>query len=286
MAEKEPGNGNTSLMKVGSKGIEISTMQDLWSFGGAVIEAGLAPKGANRSQVVLSIQHGLEIGLSPMQALQNIAVINGRSTIWGDAALALCKRHPDWEWIKETVEGEGDHARAVCTVKRKGEPECIRTFHVEDAKLAKLWGKQGPWCQYPKRMLQMRARGFALRDTFPDALRGLEFAEVAEDYQPIETECRELPNALEMAESSDDLDAALVEEATTGSTDDKRVASDTFAQFELAYRHAVRLEDIDQVDAGLTDAVKSQMTEDQIAGLELLSQEKREALAASSGSML
>jgi hypothetical protein len=55
-------------------------------------------------------------------------------------------------------------------------------FTVADAKKAGLWGKTGPWTQYPKRMLQMRARGFALRDAFPDVLKGLVTAEEAQDY--------------------------------------------------------------------------------------------------------
>jgi hypothetical protein len=42
-----------------------------------------------------------------------------------------------------------------------------------DAKRAGLWTKAGPWQTYPRRMLQMRARSFALRDAFPDVLKGL-----------------------------------------------------------------------------------------------------------------
>ena len=49
-------------------------------------------------------------------------------------------------------------------------------------KKAGLWGKAGPWSQYPKRMLQMRARSFALRDKFADALSGLLMAEEVQDY--------------------------------------------------------------------------------------------------------
>ena len=59
-----------------------------------------------------------------------------------------------------------------------------------DAKRAGLAGKSGPWTQYPRRMLQMRARGFALRDAFPDLLRGLVTAEEAMDY-PTPTPPRE-----------------------------------------------------------------------------------------------
>ena len=126
---------------------------------------------------LVAIQWGMELGLQPMQAMQSIAVINGRPSLWGDAMLALVKAHPAFEWIKEECDG----AVATCTIKRRGEPEVVQSFSLEEAKRAGLTGKQGPWTQYPKRMLQMRARGFALRDAFPDALRGVVSAEEARD---------------------------------------------------------------------------------------------------------
>jgi hypothetical protein len=54
-----------------------------------------------------------------------------------------------------------------------------------------LWDKRGrngapgPWQQYPDRMLQARARSFALRDVFPDVLLGLSMsAEELGDIPP------------------------------------------------------------------------------------------------------
>lgn len=126
---------------------------------------------------LVAIQWGMELGLQPMQAMQSIAVINGRPSLWGDAMLALVKAHPAFEWIKEECDGNV----ATCTIKRRGEPEVVQSFSLEEAKRAGLTGKSGPWAQYPKRMLQMRARGFALRDAFPDALRGVVSAEEARD---------------------------------------------------------------------------------------------------------
>ena len=126
---------------------------------------------------LVAIQWGMELGLQPMQAMQSIAVINGRPSLWGDAMLALVKAHPAFEWIKEECDGNV----ATCTIKRRGELEVVQSFSLEEAKRAGLTGKQGPWTQYPKRMLQMRARGFALRDAFPDALRGVVSAEEARD---------------------------------------------------------------------------------------------------------
>jgi hypothetical protein len=103
--------------------------------------------------------------------------------------LAVCKGSPVCEWVRETIEGEGEHMVAVCQAKRRGDAQPVESrFGVAEAKKAGLWGKQGPWTQYPRRMLQMRARGFALRDAFPDVLRGLVTAEEAADYTHVETE--------------------------------------------------------------------------------------------------
>ncbi len=131
---------------------------------------------------LVAMQWGADIGLPGLQALQNIAVINGRPSIWGDAAKALALNSQFCDDIEERIEGEGDSMVAVCIAKRKGKVPTEQRFSVSDAKKAGLWGKQGPWTNYPKRMLQMRARGFALRDAFPDALRGLVLAEEAQDY--------------------------------------------------------------------------------------------------------
>jgi hypothetical protein len=90
---------------------------------------------------------------------------------------------PVCEYVREYTEGEGDALVAVCEAKRRGYPApTVVRFSVADAKKAGLWGKSGPWQQYPGRMMTLRARGFALRNAFADALRGLITAEEAQDY--------------------------------------------------------------------------------------------------------
>ena len=131
--------------------------------------------------ILLAIQMGSEIGLAPMQSLQNISVINGRPTLWGDAMLGLCRQSPVCKDVVERFEGEGKTLTAICIAKRAGAEPIERRFSMDDADRAGLASKPGTWQQYPKRMLQMRARGFALRDAFPDVLRGLISAEEAED---------------------------------------------------------------------------------------------------------
>ena len=169
-----------------NRGLSLATMADAMAFAKMVSGTEFAPKDfrGKPEACLLAIQHGSEIGLSPMQSLQSIAVVNGRPTIYGDAALAVCLASLVCEWVTERVDGEGDRMVATCSAQRRGYPAPITsTFSVADAKAAGLWGKQGPWSQYPKRMLAMRARGFALRNAFADVLRGLVTAEEAQDYQ-------------------------------------------------------------------------------------------------------
>lgn len=136
--------------------------------------------------VLVAIQMGAELGLAPMQAIQNIAVINGRPSLWGDAILAVVRAHRHFGSIQEMDIADITEAeKATCILTRKGEQPHTSTFSVEDAKRAGLWGKSGPWKQYPSRMMQLRARAFACRNVFPDALRGIQSAEEVTDIQAV-----------------------------------------------------------------------------------------------------
>lgn len=170
---------------IGPRGFEFAHAGQLMAFCRTVAGTQLAPKGMSAGDLMVSIQMGLELGLSPTQAIQSIAVINGRPALWGDGLLALCQSSESFDWSRweEFVEGEGDNRVAVCRCARVGGRLCERRFSVADAKQARLWGKQGPWSSNPSRMLQLRARAFALRDTFADLLRGLQQAETL-DYEP------------------------------------------------------------------------------------------------------
>lgn len=150
-----------------------------------IASAGMAPKsyGGDPSKIMVGIMHGMEVGLTPMAALQSIAVINGMPSIWGDGALAVAMASGLMIDKKEWFEGDGDKMVAHCMVHRKGREPVVRSFGVEDARSANLLSKEGPWKTYRQRMLQMRARSWALRDEFADVLRGMVIVEEVQDYE-------------------------------------------------------------------------------------------------------
>ena len=161
--------------------LEPSNLEEALKFAELISKSSMVPVSfqGKPGDIVVAMQLGREINLGPIQSLQNITVINGRPCLWGDALLALAQRHPCFEYIQETFDDSTNTAQ--CKIKRKGYPEYITKFSFDDAKTAFLLNKKGPWQTYPKRMCQLRARGFALRDQFADALNGLISAEEAQD---------------------------------------------------------------------------------------------------------
>lgn len=197
------------------------TIEEVARIAKAVIVAGLAPnsyQGRNNeetiSKIMIGVLKGAEVGLAPLTALSNICIINGRPTIWGDGAMALVQASGEVERVETAYEGqEGmqgkepapndfpDTFTAVYRIWRKGQAQPYEgRFSVKDARRAHLWGnpKRAPWIEYPRRMLMMRARAFAIRDGFADALSGLSIREEVEDLPP------EAPAKTDTAFLSDD----------------------------------------------------------------------------------
>lgn len=159
------------------------SMDGIARLAAGAMAAGVIPSAKTPQQAFILLAAGFEAGLGFTATCKNVMLVNNKPAIWGDAALALVVRSPLCKGVNEWIDGAGDGEFAICEVIRDGWKNPIeRTFSVADAKKAGLWGKSGPWSQYPKRMLAMRARGFALRDAFPDLLMGLGVVEEHDDY--------------------------------------------------------------------------------------------------------
>ena len=174
--EQIPAEQSTAMIVPERRGgmVDLSpqNFEQALTFANYLADSEMVPKDfrGKPGNCLIAMQWGAEVGLKPLQALQNIAVINGRPSLWGDSVIALVRASPLCEYVVE----EDDGQVATCRTKRRGAPgEQVERFGMEDAKAAGLLGKQGPWTQYPKRMRKMRARAFLLRDVYADVLRGL-----------------------------------------------------------------------------------------------------------------
>ena len=152
---------------------------------GQDLEARKNPENIKRAKemsvnnIFMACSYGGVLGLNPFQSLQGIAMVNGKPSVYGDTLVGLVRPLCDdfQEWF------DGQTGTAYCVILRRGSQHPIQQkFSYQDAQRAGLTSKKGPWTQYPERMLQMRARGFAIRDAFPDVLSGVITREEAEDY--------------------------------------------------------------------------------------------------------
>lgn len=190
--EKQLSAPKPTAIVAGNRGLVLSSLDEMWRAAGAFHKSSMfSQTHDSQEKIFVAMQCGAEVGLAPIQSLTSIAVINGRPAMWGDAIPGLIWASGLMESLVETIEGEGDAMVARCVAKRRGVADAIeRAYSVDDAKTAKLWGKMGkygptPWVTNPKRMLQMRARAFCLRDGFADVLKGLQVSEEVMDYTDI-----------------------------------------------------------------------------------------------------
>lgn len=160
---------------------------------------GMVPERfVGKPEMVFSaMQLAYELGLKPLTALRQIAVIKGTPSLFGDLPLSLCYASGRLRSIKEvwldknlkeiSLENGNLNSEvfaAHCKVFREGDPEpAIGYFTMAEAQAAGLLNSP-TWKSYPKRMLRYRARSQALKDKFPDALNGISIAE----YDHNETE--------------------------------------------------------------------------------------------------
>ena len=159
-----------------------SSLGEAMKLAELIANSDLAPRDykGKPGNVLIAVQMGAEVGLSPMVAIQTIAVINGRPSLFGDSGKAILLSHgciieeDGAAKVRETGVGR-------CKITRPGHPPVERTFSKDDAKQAGLLGKDGPWKQYTERMLAWRAFWFAARDAAADLLKGLQGAEEVRD---------------------------------------------------------------------------------------------------------
>ena len=153
-----------------------------------LVRSGLVPKGlevgTNNNEemligrVAICIAAGMRLGQDAIWSLSNVMIVNNRPCVFGDAIPGLLFASGKVASVADAVVGTGDERGHVHTLARVGVPGTfVGRFSVADAKRAGLWGKAGPWTNYPDRMLKVRARAFAARDGFADVLQGLGIAE-------------------------------------------------------------------------------------------------------------
>ena len=136
----------------------------------AVGNTEFIPRGlrGNTAAITAAILTGIELHVGPMTALSQIAVIEGKPTLYAALMRALVLDRGHALWFEELTS-----TKVVCAGHRRGEQEVTRvTWTIQRARDANLAGK-ATWKQHPETMLAARASAELCRLIFADCLAGL-----------------------------------------------------------------------------------------------------------------
>lgn len=184
----------------------------MWKISQRVSATPFVPKGlqGKNESVLACILYGAELGLGPMQSLNSIHVIEGRTAMSPELMRAMVARHGHRIDVIENT-------NTACELKGvradTGSTASVR-WTLEDAKLANLTNKDN-WKKYPRAMLLARATSELCRIVFPDVVAGLSYTpEEVASIEGVDFEVQEIsPEPVIVDE--DIVDAEIVEETET-----------------------------------------------------------------------
>lgn len=139
---------------------------------GILVASGLLPKSIQRPEAAFAIvAAGRELGLTAMQSLRSIHIIEGKPSLSADLAIALCKSRADV--CKYFMLVESSDQIATYETLRAGDPKPTKmSFTWADAQRAGVTGKDN-WKKYPPAMLRARAGMALARAVYPELLMGI-----------------------------------------------------------------------------------------------------------------
>jgi hypothetical protein len=179
------GNGPTTVRADQTRAFEPGSIDEGFELARLLVASGLLGRNVTKPEAAFAIiATGRELGLTAMQSLRSIHIIEGKPTLSADLIAALVKSRPDVCLYFRMVESTATVARFQ--THRKGEPEPTdMTFSIEDAKVAGVTGKDN-WKKYPAAMLRARCITALARAVYPDLAMGLyDPDEVTPDATPV-----------------------------------------------------------------------------------------------------
>jgi hypothetical protein len=153
-----------------STALEPQSINEALAVAGHLAKSGVLGRAVQKPEAALAvIMAGRELGLTAMQSLRSLHVIEGKVTLSSDAMLALIKRSPA---CKRFALVESTAKLATYETERVGEGVTRMTFTIDEAKTAGLTSKDN-WTKYPAAMLRARCIASLARAVYPDVLMGV-----------------------------------------------------------------------------------------------------------------
>lgn len=173
-----PARYEAPVQGINTLAYEPTDLDQAFRMAQILVSSGLTPRGVDTPQkAFLIMAQGRELGLSTMQALGNIYVVEGKVSLSSDLMAAMVLKSSVCEYLRVI---EMTPERATYVAKRKGGVEFRFSFSWEDAGKAGLTGR-ATYKANPADMLRHRALSKCVRAVFPDVVAGLYSRDEAED---------------------------------------------------------------------------------------------------------
>ncbi len=164
-----------------STALEPSTAEQAFWLATQLAKSGLLGRIQRPEAAFAIILCGRELGLTAMQSLRSIHIIEGKPTLSADLMAALVIRSPLCKYFR-LVESTNQVARYE-TLRTSTDKPTVMSFTWEEAKTAGLINKNN-WKAHPAAMLRARCIAALARVAYPDLLVGIyEEDEISEPKQ-------------------------------------------------------------------------------------------------------
>ena len=235
---------------------DIVPMRDRVDWAEKIARSNLLPRQYqnNPANVLLALEYGNALGISPVVAMQQIHVIEGKPTASAQLIGGLVRQAGH----KLRVEFNDKTMTATATIIRSDDPDYQFTavWNLDRAKAANLTGK-GNWKTYPAAMLKARAITEVARDACPEALFGVAYTpEELNGDAPVRVESTVVPEDVEGRFRDACTKAGLDPETVMAEAGVEAITSDTLPVLRDAFK---RLKDAPKVDTATGEIIEAEV---------------------------
>ena len=176
----EESSGGVHHTPVTALAVQPEQTKSLMSSEDAMAHAAIAIAGGlggsqNQYEAAMKIMRGHELGIPPAAAVENIYVVNNKTSMGAGLIGAIIKKSGQYQY--RVTEHDNDHCQIEFYEKdflSQGEwmNVGVSWFSIDDAKTAGLVKPKSPWLTYPRNMLLARALTNGARWYCPDVFHG------------------------------------------------------------------------------------------------------------------
>lgn len=235
---------------------DIVPMRDRVDWAEKIARSNLLPRQYqnNPANVLLALEYGNALGISPVVAMQQIHVIEGKPSASAQLIGGLVRNAGH----KLRVEFDDKTMTATATVIRSDDPDYtfVAVWTMDRAKAANLTGK-GNWKTYPAAMLKARAITEVARDACPEALFGVAYtAEELNGDAPVQVQASVVPDDVEGRFREACVKAGLDPAAVMTEAGVEEITSGTLPALRDAFK---RLKDTPKVDVETGEIIDAEV---------------------------